>query len=103
MELAPITIDPLVIGADSWSELGTLLKSLWWAVVFVVLFASSMIFGHITIPSFIMSGHIPERLSKTRPPLYALAVIFFAVAIFFLIRALSNVSVLRNFWPDYWI
>ncbi len=103
MDVIPITMDPRVIGPESWSELGSLLKSLWLAVLFIVLFASNMILGHIMIPSFVMSGHIPESWRKARPPLYALAVISFVIAMFFLSRAVDFAGVLRNFWPDYWI
>ncbi len=99
----PITIDPVAIGTASWSELGSLLRSLWLAVLFIVLFASNMILGHIMIPSFVMSGHIPGSLSKARPILYALAIICFALAMFFITRAIDFAGVLRNFWPDYWI
>lgn len=97
------TIDPFVIGAASWRELGSLMMSLWGAVLFVILFASNMIVGHILIPSFVMSGHISDRFQRFRPPLYALAVICFAVAMFFIYRAIVFAGVLRDFWPDYWI
>ena len=103
MEVIPITMDPRVIGPESWSELSSLLKSLWLSVLFIVLFASNMILGHIMIPSFVMSGHIPESWRKARPPLYVLAVISFVIAMFFLSRAVDHAGVLRNFWPDYWI
>ena len=99
----PITIDPRVIGLESWSELGQLLRSLWLAVLFIVLFASNMILGHIMIPSFLTSGHIPDSFRKARPPLYGLATVSFVLAMFFLARAVDYAGVLRNFWPDYWI
>ncbi len=83
--------------------MGSLLRSLWLAVLFVVLFASNMILGHIMIPSFVMSGHIPDSFGKARPVFYALAIICFALAMFFIIRAIDFAGVLRNFWPDYWI
>ncbi len=103
MELAPITIDPLAIGSESWSELGLLLRSLWLTVLFIVLFAANMILGHITIPSFVMSGHIGERWAKLRLPFYILSALSFVIAMFFLSRAIDYAGVLRNFWPDYWI
>ena len=103
MDIVPIAMDPRVIGPESWSELGSLLKSLWLTVLFIVLFASNMILGHIMIPSFVMSGHIPESWRKARPPLYILAVVSFVIAMFFLSRAVDFAGVLRNFWPDYWI
>jgi hypothetical protein len=99
----PITIDPGVIGAASWRELGQLLQSLWLAVLFVVLFASNMILGHIMLPSFVSSGHVPAAWGKTRPVFYLLAVVSFVIAMFFISRATDFAGVLRNFWPDYWI
>ncbi len=101
--MEPITIDPGLIGAAHWSELGQLLQSLWLSVLFVVSFASNMILGHITIPSFVTSGHIPAAWSKTRPVFYALAILSFALAMFFIYRATDFAGVLRGFWPDYWI
>ena len=100
----PITIDPAVIGPASWSELGSLLRSLWLAVLFIVLFASNMILGHIMIPSFIMSGHIPDGFRRARPVLYVLAIICFLLAAFFIFRASDfAMTVLEDIWPDYWI
>ena len=100
----PITLDPAVTGPASWSELGSLLISLWRAVLFIVLFASNMILGHIMIPSFVMSGHIPDSFRKARPVLYVLAIICFALAAFFIFRASGfAMSVLDSIWPDYWI
>ena len=99
----PITIDPMGM-TQSWDELGSLLRSLWLAVLFVVLFASNMILGHIMIPSLVMSGHIPDSFRKARPALYALAIICFALAAFFIFRASGfAMTALDSIWPDYWI
>ena len=62
-----------------------------------------MILGHIMLPSFVSSGHVPESWSKARPVFYALAVASFVIAMFFISRAIDHAGVLRNFWPDYWI
>lgn len=100
----PITIAPVAIGPESWSELGSLLTSLWLAVLFVVLFASNMILGHIMIPSFVMSGHIPAKFSRVRPVLYLLAIVCFLIAAFFIFRASGfAMDSLDRIWPDYWI
>ena len=98
-----IFLDPGTITSASWSELGSLLRSMWLAVFFVVLFASNMLLGHNMIPSFIASGHIGKSWGKARPVLYGGAVVSLAVAAFFIGRAADSASVLRNFWPDYWI
>ncbi len=98
-----IFLDPGTISPASWSELGNLLRSVWLAVLFIVLFASNMLLGHNMLPSFIASGHLGTGWQKARPVLYTGAIISFGLAIFFIGRAANFAGVLRNFWPDYWI
>ena len=98
-----IFLDPGTITPASWSELGSLLRSMWLAVLFIVIFASNMLVGHNLIPSFVASGHIGESWRKARPVFYGGAVASLAVAVFFIGRAADFAGVLRNFWPDYWI
>ena len=98
-----IFLDPGTITAASWIELGSLLRSVWFAVLFIVFFASNMIVAHNLIPSFIESGHIGESWGKARPVLYGGASVGLAAAAFFIYRAADFAGVLRNFWPDYWI
>lgn len=80
-----------------------MLTALWLVVLCIVLFAGSMLVGHNLIPSFVQSQHIPSVWQKTRPIFYALAILFFALAMFFLYRVVDLAGVLRSFWADYWI
>lgn len=96
-------MDPLPIGPGEWSQLGAMLTTMWLVVLFVVLFAGSMLVGHNLIPSFVQSQHIPSVWQKARPIFYALAILFFAVAMFLLYRVIGLAGVLREFWPNYWI
>ncbi|HAC17038.1 MAG TPA: hypothetical protein DCF78_00470 [Dehalococcoidia bacterium] len=96
-------LDPGFISPASWQELGNLQRSLGLAVLFIVLFASNMLIGHNMIPSFIESRHIAASWGRIRPVLYGFAIIFFALAVFFVQRATVYAGVLRDFWPDYWI
>lgn len=95
-------LDPAPIGAAQWAQLGQLLTNLWIVVAFIVLFATNMLIGHIFIPSLIASQHIGQTFQKARPLFYLLAIVCFAVALFFLARVVDLAGVLRGFWPDYW-
>ena len=96
-------MDPAPIGSSEWSEIGRLLTDLWIVVLFIVLFATNMLFGHNFIPSLVASGHIQRSWQKARAPFYALAVVSFGLALFFLSRVVDFAGVLRDFWSDYWI
>jgi hypothetical protein len=99
----PVFLDPGFISPASWQELGRLQQSLGWSVLFVVIFASNMLIGHNMIPSFIGSHHISESWGRVRPIFYAVAILSFALAIFFIGRAVDHAGVIRDFWPDYWV
>ncbi|MDA0768785.1 MAG: hypothetical protein BZY79_00430 [SAR202 cluster bacterium Casp-Chloro-G4] len=96
-------MDPAALGPFEWSELGKLLVSLWMVVLFVVLMAANMIVGHNFLPSFVMSGHLPNYWQKARIAFYSFAIICFGLAMFFLYRVIDLAGILRNFWADYYI
>ena len=96
-------MNPAELGSSEWSDIGKLLTNLWIVVIFIVLFASNMLLGHNFIPSLVASQHIPNSFQKARPVFYALAIVFFGLAAFFLVQAISLASVLRRFWESYCI
>ena len=96
-------MDPATIGSLEWSEIGKLLTGLWIVVLFIVLFATNMLLAHNFIPSLVASGHLQNSLQKTRVVLYALALVCFGLAIFFLSGVVDSAGVLRDLFPDYWI
>ena len=96
-------MEPSAIGSAQWREIGDLLTSLWVVVLLIVLFATNVLIGHNFIPSLVASSHLPRSTQKTRPAFYALAILSFALALFFLSRVVDLAGVLRDFWPDYWI
>jgi hypothetical protein len=95
--------DPAPLTTPLWSEISSLLRNLWIVVALVIFFAGNMIVGHIAIPSLVASRHISDSWQKTRPLFYAVAIISFALAIFFLSRVVGFAGVLRIFWDNYWI
>lgn len=96
-------MDPQPIGPAEWAQLGDMLTSLWFVVLFVVIFAANMIIGHNIIPSFVASGHIPNSWQRTRPAFYLVAIISIGLAAFFLIQVIDLASVLQGIWDNYWI
>ena len=96
-------MDPAPIGTAEWAEIGKLLTNLWLVVLFIVLFASNILLGHNMIPSLVASEHLPGSWQKSRPVFYLFALIFFGLALFFLVRVIDLAGVLEDFWPDYWI
>lgn len=96
-------MNPVELGNAEWSDIGSLLTNLWIVVIFIVLFATNMLLGHNFIPSLVASQHIPRSFQKARPVFYVLAIVFFALAAFFLFQVIDQASVLGRFWEDYWI
>ena len=96
-------MDPNALNPAIWSELGSLLRNLWLVVLFIILFASNMIIGHNFIPSFVATEHISRSWQKSRPVFYFFAILFFALAMFFLSRVIIFAGVLRDFWPVYFL
>ncbi len=103
-------MDPAHLGAAEWAEVGKLVTNLWYMVGMIVLFSTNMLIGHVFVPSLVASRHLPESFSSTRRIFYALAIISFALFVFFLIRTI-DVAVLANggngivdrFYPKFWI
>ena len=96
-------MDPTALGASEWSDISKLLVNLWLVVLFVVIFATNMLLGHNLIPSLVASGDVPRTVNRVRPLFYALAVIAFAVAIYFLVQVIDYAGVLRRIYDSYWI
>ena len=96
-------MNPAELGGSEWSDIGKLLINLWIVVIFIVLFASNILLGHNFIPSLVASQHIPDSFQKVRPVLYGLAIIFFGLAVFFMIQVINLAGVLDRIWADYWI
>tara|TARA_A100001037_G_C14945151_1_gene542390 strand:+ start:269 stop:460 length:192 start_codon:yes stop_codon:yes gene_type:complete len=63
-----------------------------------------MLIGHNAIPSLVKSHHLPASVSKLRPPIYVVALISFAAAIYFVITAFTGgLEAIRAIYPDFWI
>lgn len=96
-------MDPATLTLAEWTELGAMIRNLWFVVIFVVIFAANMIVGHNLIPTFIESEHISRSWQKARAPFYILAIVSIFIALFFFIQVVDHASVLRVVWEDYYI
>jgi hypothetical protein len=74
--------DPTFITAADWQSLSTLLAALWMVLGSALGFGGAMLLAHGMIPSLAASRDLPPDLAqKARLPLYAVAVIFLALAL----------------------
>ena len=96
-------MDPTVLLHHEWSEIGKLLFNLWVMVGLIIAFATSMLFGHVFIPSLVATYHLPPIAQKARPLFYAFAIATFALAIVLLVRVIGQADVIARIYEDYWI
>ncbi len=97
-------IDPNYISAAVWADIKIFTYNIKFFVLFMIIFAANMLVGHNAIPSLVKSHHVPASLSKLRPPLYLVAVVSFAAAIYFVVIAFGGgLDAIRAIYPNFWI
>ena len=99
-----LEIDPNYISAAVWADIKIFTHNMTFFVLFIIIFAANMLIGHNAIPSLVKSRHLPALLSKLRPPLYLVAAVSFAVAIYFVVTAFAGgLDAIRAIYPEFWI
>ena len=99
-----LQIDPNYISAAIWADIKIFTYNIKFFVLFMIIFAANMLVGHNAIPSLVKSHHVPASLSKLRPPLYLVAVVSFAAAIYFAVVAFGGgLDAIRAIYPNFWI
>ena len=97
-------IDPNYISAAVWADIKIFTHNMTFFVLFIIIFAANMLIGHNAIPSLVKSRHLPALLSKLRPPLYLVAAVSFAAAIYFVVVAFGGgLDAIRAIYPEFWI
>lgn len=97
-------IDPNYISAAVWADIKIFTHNMTFFVLFIIIFAANMLIGHNAIPSLVKSRHLPALLSKLRPPLYLVAAVSFAAAIYFVVTAFAGgLDAIRAIYPEFWI
>ncbi len=96
-------MDPSYVTTAFWHELALTLRLLLLLVGFVFFFAGNMVVAHMVIPSLVMTGHAPEKLSRYRP-LFYMAALAGAAGMVATFIVLSNIiQVLSDIYPRWWI
>ena len=99
-----LEIDPNYISAAVWADIKIFTHNMTFFVLFIIIFAANMLIGHNAIPSLVKSRHLPALLSKLRPPLYLVAAVSFAAAIYFVVTAFAGgLDAIRAIYPEFWI
>lgn len=96
-------MDPTTPTLADWGNISDLVTGMTVMVGLVIFFATNLIIGHIFIPSLVASSHIPEKMQKVRPALYALAIISFVATIFVLTIVIDRAGVIRDVYETFWI
>ena len=98
-----MTPDPSSLSNVQWMEMGSLLISLWLFVGAMIAFAGSILLGHVLIPSLVETKHIPASLLKLRPAFYITGLIFFAGALYLIVRIVNLTDVIGTFYDRWFI
>ena len=91
------------VGAGNWADIGDWLHWLWAYFFVIVILAFTFLTTHAIIPSLVSSGHLPEKFSKLRPPLYLGVFMFIGLAIWFMVWTVDNSHLLEKVYNRYWI
>ncbi len=67
--------DPSFITTEQWSQLSTLVTTLWLCYALAILISFDLLIGHAVIPSMVASGHLPQGLNRIRPLFYGIAIL----------------------------
>ena len=96
-------VDPAIVDAGLWSEIGDWLHWLW-AYFFAILFiAFTFLTAHAIIPSLVESGHIPANFLKLRGPMYLGVAAFIGLAVLFMVWTVQNSLLLEDVYNRFWI
>jgi hypothetical protein len=95
--------DPSFITTEQWSQLSTLISTLWFCFALAILISFDLLIGHAVIPSMVASGHLPQGLNRIRPLFYGIAVL---AAIGIVVLVASRADLLRvpfDIYEKMWI
>ncbi|MEE8519204.1 MAG: hypothetical protein V3S98_08775 [Dehalococcoidia bacterium] len=93
-------MDPAFIAQADWHNMSRLLFSLWLILGSALGFGGSMLLAHGMVPSLASTRDIPAEVArKTRPPLYAAALLFLGlglIGVFLFVDRVGGVTAIFN-------
>ena len=96
-------MDPTALTQANWAQTSQLLITVWLFFGAVAISTTSLILGYAIVPSLVETEHIPQQALKLRPVLFLAAVAFFAIAVFFMARAVGLSSFIDTIYNRWWI
>ena len=96
-------VDPAIVDASLWSDIGNWLHWLWAYFFCIVLIAFTFLTAHAVIPSLVDSGHLPARFLMLRRPMYAGVFALIGLAVLFMFWTVQNTILLEDLYNRFWI
>ncbi len=98
------TANPEMMTTADWNALVYGLTYVWLWAGSAVVAALAMLVGHGVIPSLLETESIPRPLRLARPPLYVVALVGAAFALYMLVQvALIYAAVFLRIYPRFWV
>ena len=96
-------VDPAIVDAGHWSDIGNWLHWLWAYFFCIVLIAFTFVTAHAVIPSLVSSGHLPSKFLMLRRPMYLGVIGLICLAVFFMVLTVRNTQLLEAVYNRFWI
>lgn len=94
-------MDPTFITPDQWALLRSLVHSVWFYLLFLVLFAGSLLLALAVLPSLVHTRHLPPRALRVRPLLALVALAALAGLALSLASAVATSDVVGQVYSRY--
>ncbi len=96
-------MDPTALTQANWAQTSQLLITVWLFFGAVAISTTSLILGYAIVPSLVETDHIPQQALKVRPVMFLAAFVFFAIAAFFLVRAVGQSGFIDTIYNRWWV
>ncbi len=95
-------MEPKALTAPDWSNLGTLIGTLWIVLATVVIFGGAFLTAHVFLPALAPPETL-RRLKGLRLALYSISGIAFVAAALLVAQSLGAAPSVIHFYPRLWM